>query len=225
MINETTDVYAIMKKEFKETVEYFHLMDNKEIAAFLYYNAHNEQFIDTDQEYYHNVNFKNLDTGKISRMFTEGPIYFFPKGNDDFIRSGNQMKAFKITDNETKVIRVDDTGLYIEIYDLGTESIKTCYYDKHTLAALSEFGYAAGSIDYIEEKIADKGFKPDKIIHAFTDLDGKMFFSIEENNEVVISEDISLDGERTLYSLYYEKMKSMGLFLDDTQREGSSVTR
>jgi hypothetical protein len=212
MINETTDVYSIMKNEFSETVEHFHMMNNKEIAAFLYYNAHNEQFIGTDKEYYHNVNFKNLDTGKCSRMFTEGPIYFFPTGND-FVEPSNRMTAFRIHSSEAKVIRINDKGLFVEMYNFEDNSITTYYYDMSALASLSEFGYAAGSIDYIDEKIQERDFKPDKTFYAKKSADG-IYFSIKENGETVFEEQKPLDENRTFYSVYFEKMKSMGLYLE-----------
>lgn len=224
MINETTDVYEIMKKEFGETVKHFHLMDNKEIASFLYYNAHNEQFIGTDEYYYHNANFKNLDTGVISRMFTEGPIYFFPKGNIDRISPDNKMTAFRIHDEEAKVIRINDNGLYIEMYNLKDKSITTYYYDVAALSSISEFGFSAGNIDYIDENITDKKYKPDKTIHAEMSEDG-VYFSITENGERVLSEDIKVDSGRTFYSVYFEKMKSMGFYLDNSQRVDSGSSR
>ena len=57
MNNEVTNVYDIIKREFKEEISYFGLENSRELVAFLHYNAHNEMFTGTDEYYYHNVNF------------------------------------------------------------------------------------------------------------------------------------------------------------------------
>ena len=47
MNNDLTNVYAIIKREFKEELEYLRLQKSRVLAAFLHYNAHNEMFAGT----------------------------------------------------------------------------------------------------------------------------------------------------------------------------------
>ena len=160
MNNDLTNVYEVIKREFKDELAYFRLEKNDELKAFLHYNVHNEMFIGTDEVYYHNVYFKNLDDGKKSRMFREGKLYFFPE--KDIIEPNSDFIAFSIGKG-TKSIRVNGNGLFIEINDLNG-NIETYYYDNAALLEISKEGYSAGSIDYIEENIKRKGINPDRII-------------------------------------------------------------
>lgn len=214
MINDNTDVYAIMKREFPEDVKYLGLSDNKELASFLYYNAHNEMFLGTDEYYYHNVNFRNLDTGVESRMFEEGEIYFFPK-NNDLVSTGNEMKAFKIG-RGAKCINVNSNGLFIEKTDLE-RNISTQFYDSYALAEISEKDYSAGNIDYIEHYIEEMGIKPDRII-SVDKKDNNLLLSITENGEVVRKGQAPADENRTLYSTYYEFMKANNYYGQSSQQ-------
>lgn len=203
MNNELTNVYAIIKKEFPEEVKHFGLDDNREVRAFLHYNAHNEMFIGTDEIYYHNVNFKNLDTGIESRIFREGSLYFFPKG-DDLIMPGKTLNAFRI-DRGTKSIKLNEVGLFVENNDLKG-NIVTHYYDSAAVEAMLNHGLSAGLIDYVEDGIKNTGIQPDRIITAEKKEDG-LVISVNENGEVVQQEQIPVDANRTLYSVYYEYMK------------------
>ena len=204
MNNELTNVYSIIKKEFSDALKHFKLENSKELASFLHYNAHNEMFTGTDDNYYHNANFKNLDTGRESRIFTEGYIYFFPKDND-LISPNNEMTAFSI-EKGTKCIKVNGNGLFIEKNDLKG-NIVTLYYDIAALNEISKQGCSAGNIDYIEDYIQRAGINPDKIISA-TKNDNNIVISITENGEIVKQDQIQVSENRTLYSVYYEFMKA-----------------
>ena len=218
MNSDLTNVYAIIKKEFKEEIEHLGLQDSKELASFLHYNAHNEMFIGTDEYYYHNVNFKNLDTGRQSRIFREGILYFFPRGND-FIRSDNNITAFSIGSG-TKSIKINENGLFVEKNDLNGNIITQCY-DSAALDEISKNGLSVGGIDYIEDYIQRIGIQPDIIISA--SRDNEIFkLSITENGEIVKQEEMPLDKTRTLYSIYYEFMKSIGFYGDNFQRANKS---
>jgi len=219
MNNELTNVYSIIKREFKEDIEYFGLQDSKELASFLHYNAHNEMFIDTDEYYYHNVNFKNLDTGKESRIFREGSLYFFPKEND-FITPDNNMTAFRIGKG-TKSIKVNENGLFIEKSDLKGNVI-TQYYDMAALSEISKKGLAAANIDYIEDYIQTMGIHPDKII-TVDKKDENLTFSEIENDEIVRQSQITINNSRTFYSVYYEFMKSNYYYTNDKQTDKSGM--
>ncbi len=218
MNNELTNVYAIIKREFKEDIEYFRLQDSRELASFLHYNAHNEMFVGTDEYYYHNVNFKNLDTGKESRIFREGSLYFFPKGNDN-ITPDNNMTVFKIGQG-TKSIKVNENGLFVEKSDLKG-NVVTQYYDAAALAEISKGGLSAGNIDYIEDYIQRMGIQPDRII-AVDKKDGNLTLSVTENGEVVRQGQIPADNSRTLYSVYYEFMKSNNYYGNNIQQTNTS---
>lgn len=204
MNNELTNVYSIIKREFKEEIEFFHLENNRELAAFLHYNAHNEMFIGTDEYYYHNVNFKNLDTGKESRIFSEGYLYFFPKGND-LISPDNEMTVFSIQ-RGTKCIKVNRNGLFVEKNDL-MGNIVTQHYDMAALTEIAKYGLSAGNIDYIEDNIQRKGISPDRII-SVDNKDGILTFSVTENGEIINQNQVQVDKNRTFYSTYYEFMKA-----------------
>lgn len=166
-------------------------------------------FIGTDEVYYHNVYFKNLDDGKKSRMFRERKLYFFPE--KDIIEPNSDFIAFSIGKG-TKSIRVNGNGLFIEINDLNG-NIETYYYDNAALLEISKEGYSAGSIDYIEENIKRKGINPDRIIKTNKKED-KLIISVSENNEVIDQEEFLTDGSRTLYSIYYEYMKEKSYYDD-----------
>lgn len=204
MMNDMTNVYEIMKREFPEDVQYFGISNNKELASFLHYNAHNQMFMDTDEYYYHNVNFKNMETGIESRMFREGSIYFFPKDND-YIENGNMMTAFKVGKG-TKSININENGLFIEKSDLKN-NVSTQYYDIVALDEISKKGLSAGNIDYIEDDIQRMGIQPDRII-SVEKKDDNLVLSVTENGEVVRTGQTKADENRTLYSVYYEFMKA-----------------
>lgn len=219
MMNDMTNVYEIMKREFPEDVQYFGISNNKELASFLHYNAHNQMFTGTDEYYYHNVNFKNLDTGVESRMFREGSIYFFPKGNAD-ISTEYEMTAFRVGKG-AKSINVNVNGLFIEKTDLKG-NVSTQYYDSAALAEISKIGLAAGNIDYIEDSIQRKGIQPDRII-TVDKKDDNLVLSVIENGEAVRSGQMKADENRTLYSVYFEFMKAnnyYGQSLQQTQSNG-----
>lgn len=219
MMNDMTNVYEIMKKEFPEDVQYFGISNNKELAAFLHYNTHNEAFTGTDEYYYHNVNFKNLDTGKESRMFREGGLYFFPKEND-LISTEYEMTAFKV-DKGAKSINVNGNGLFIEKTDLKGH-VSTQYYDSIALAEISKSGLSAGNIDYIEDNIQRLGIQPDRIISVDKKEDG-LVLSITENGEVVRTTQTKFDENRTLYSVYYEFMKANNYYGQVAQQTQSDA--
>ena len=214
MNNELTNVYAIIKKEFKDVLEYFGLANSKELAAFLHYNARNEMFVGTDDNYYHNVYFKNLDTGKESRMFKEGYLYFFPKGNDT-IEPNNRMTAFSIEKN-TKCIRINENGLFVEKNDLQG-NILTEYYDCNALEEIAKDSLSAGSIDYVENYIERLSIQPDRVFITRKNGDS-LVLSTFENGEEIIHEEVPIDKNRTLYSIYYEYMKANNYYGDIIQR-------
>lgn len=215
MKNDLTDVYAILKKEFGDDLRHFGLDNSKELASFLHYNAHNEMFVNTDEEYYHNVNFKNLDTGKASRVFREGRLYFLPKG-DDFLKPDNIINAFSIG-RYLKSIVVNDNGLFVEKCDLNGNII-TQYYDMAALSEIANHGLSFSNIDYIEDHIQGLGIAPDRVITVGRNNDHIMF-SVVENEELIQQEQIDADEKRTLYSCYYEFMKANNYY-DDTLQQG-----
>ena len=161
-------------------------------------------FTGTDNEYYHNANFKNLDTGRKSRIFTEGYIYFFPRDND-LISPNNKMTAFSI-EKGTKCIKINKNGLFIEKNDLKG-NIVTQYYDMAALNEITKQGLSAGNIDYIEDYIQRIGISPDKIISA-TKNDDNLVISITENGEIIKQDQIQINENRTSYSIYFEYMKA-----------------
>ena len=218
MNSELTDIYSVLRREFGDVLEYFGLQNNRELAAFLHYNAHNEKFIGTNEDYYYNANFLNLDTGRQSRIFKDGFLYFFPTKNDR-ISNGNKMTVFSIS-RGTKCIRVNENGLFVEKNDLKGNII-TKFFDRAALDEISEEGYTAGNIDYIEEYIDTMGINPDKIIHT-EKKDGYVVFSIVENGEIVKQEKMPIDDSRTLYSMYYELMKSYSYYGDNIQQNSEN---
>lgn len=220
MNNELTNVYLIIKREFNDLLKHFNLENNKELASFLHYNAHNEMFTGTDDEYYHNANFKNLDTGRKSRIFTEGYIYFFPKDND-LISPNNEMTAFSIGKG-TKCIKVNKNGIFIEKNDLKG-NIVTQYYDMAALNEITKQGLSAGNIDYIEDYIQRTGISPDKIISA-TKNDDNLIISITENGEIIKQDQIQINENRTSYSIYFEYMKANNYY-EINQIEQSNLHR
>lgn len=215
MKNDLTDVYAILRNEFGEELRHFGLDNSKELASFLHYNAHNEMFVNTDEEYYHNVNFKNLDTGKASRVFSEGGLYFFPKG-DGILKPDNKGKAFSIG-RYLKSIVVNENGLFIEKNDLNGNII-TQYYDMAALSEIANHNLSFDNIDIIEDAIQRLGIAPDRVITVGRNNDHIMF-SVVENEEVIQQEQIDADEKRTLYSCYYEFMKANNYY-DDTLQQG-----
>ena len=212
MKNDTTDVYAIMLKEFPETSNYFRIPGNKEIESFVHYNAHNEQFDYAENAYGYFLYFKNLDTGRFSRLFTEGPIYFFPRMSEDIIEPENKATAFTIRGDSTRTIRVNDNGLYVEDYNLKDRNITVRFYDMAALKMIAEKKHCFASIDVIENYL-DNECRPDKTINA-EKIGDIVYFYVVENGEKVFEEEIPFGKDRTFYSVYFEKMKSMGLYLD-----------
>lgn len=212
MNNELTDVYAIIKKELKEELEYYNLENNKELASFLNHNTYNEMFIGTDDVYYHNIYFKNLDTNKKSRIFKEGFIYFFPEGQD-FITPDYDVKAFSIGKG-VKCIKVNGNGLFIENTDLK-ENVKVDFYDIYALEEISKDGCSVANIDYIEDIIKNKGFSPDKTF-TFNKKDGNIEYSVTEYGDTTVNH-ISNSDDRALYSIYYEYMKLNKYYLDNSR--------
>ena len=211
-----TDVYGIIIREFPEEIKHFKLQGNLELSAFLHYNAHNEQFIGTDEQYYHNVNFQNLDTGKYSRIFREGNIYFFPL-NEDKIATGNNITVFSVG-NGAKCIKVTDNGFYIEKTDLNG-NITTEYYDKAALDYVSQLGLSAGCIDYIEAELRARGIEPDKTV-TVTKKNNVVSISTTENSETVHRDQIPLESGRTAYSTYYEYMIANNYYKDINKISG-----
>lgn len=219
MNNELTNVYAILRKEFRDVLGYFDLLNSKELAAFLHYNAHNELFVGTDDEYYHNVNFRNLDTGRSSRVFREGYLYFFPK-TSDIIQPDNHITVFSISKG-TKCIKVNENGLFIENNNLAG-NILTEYYDNAALEALGKEGISAGNIDYIEDYIRRLGIQPDKIFVTHKENE-ELIVSTLENGEEVERMAFPIQEGRTFYSMYYENMKAKGYFSKGMQQENSAT--
>ena len=233
MNSPMTDVYSIICKEFPDTAILFGIIDgnDKEVASFLHYNTKNMMFENTDEYMYHNVNFKNLDNGKRMRVFTEGPIYFFPKGNDK-IELGNDITVLKI-DRGTKAININSNGLFIEQFDRN-ESIVTKYYDNAALEIISKQGLCAGNIDCIEDYIEKLEIAPDKVIYGDVKREtnkegfpvGKSITIKEvENNEIINSVNIPMDKSRSFYSVYYEYMKLQNYLQvsNEVQKQGKSI--
>ena len=221
MNNELTDVYSVIRREFGAELEYFGLQNSRELSSFLHYNAHNEKFVGTDENYYHNVNFINLDTGKESRIFREGKLYFFPRGNDQLSPNRN-LTAFSIGKN-TKCITVNGSGLFIEKFNLN-DKIITRYYDRAALEEIAKEGESAGDIDYIEDYIETMGINPDKMIMV-DKKDGNITMSISENGEIVNQNQIKADENRTVYSAYYEFMKLNNYYGNSSYQSEASRMR
>ena len=83
----------LSKGSLKEALD---ILDCKTVGnqnLFLHYNTYNQMFKGTDDYYYHNVHFTNIDTGRDSYFFEEGSLYFFPTGNQR-IESNNNLTAF-----------------------------------------------------------------------------------------------------------------------------------
>ena len=215
MNNEKTNVYEILRQEYKEYTsrDYYWGSASKEISSFLHYNAKNQYFkgrIDGER-----LEFENMDTGKRSEAFQSSRIYFFPTRGQDFIKEDSDMTAFGIgrdKDNFIKMISVNDRGLFIEKYSNSGEQavITTLYYDKAAVKEIEKEHLSAGSIGYIEDSIGRLGIEPDQMIVAkklyHENGEYSTVISVVENEEIIKQEKISSEN-RTFYSTYYEFMK------------------
>ena len=216
MKNDVIDVFSIIKSrpEFKKVIDTFNLGNNKELEMFLHYNAHNEMPIESPDSRDRTIYFRNFDTDKVSKIVRGGYLHFIPK-DEDVLSPANEMTAFAIGKG-IKCVRINGNGLFIENIDLKGNII-TQYYD---MAALTEIGKEEISIivlDYIEEYIKSIGIRPDRIISAERVNDRVVTMSIIENNEVVKRSQVKVDGDRTLYSVYFEYMKANRYYGDNIQ--------
>ena len=197
MNNELTNVYGIMKKEFKKELEHFGIENNRELASFLHYNAHNQMFIGTDDNHHHNVNFKNLETGRVYNMFKEESIHFFPKGPGVNL-STRDMSIFSINQG-TKCIKVNSNGLFIEKSDLDT-NIVTYYYDMIALIEILKKRFDADFFDHLEDYIQAMGINPDRIFMA-QKKDNHFTISVIENDEIIEQNQVPLSEKNVIFNL------------------------
>lgn len=210
MNNELTNVYAIIKNYYKDIIEKFGLQDSRELSAFLHYNTINEMFIgtnDTGSEY-PEINFRNMDTLKVSRAFVKENIYFFPIGNT-IINNTTAMNAFNIS-NVTRSVIINDNGLFIENNNLQ-DSVITKYYDNAALSQISRENIDINDFFNIESRIKNIGIMPDNIITAYV-KDDNVEIDIIENNETISHDIIYKGNDRSLYSIYYEFMKNKNYY-------------
>lgn len=230
MNHDLTDVFSILKKEYRSTFDFFHL-DNRIVASFLYYNAHNEYFTGTDEVYYHNTYFKNLDTGITSRAFTEGKLYFFPTGEAEQIKPREPKIGFSLG-KTLKCIRVTENGLFIEEVQRGQPDLADIvvdYYDNAAVEEISKNGLSISNIDYIEDHIKRLGIKPDRRIIVSNFLNNHVDYTleVEENGEVVRKENfntyVDTNGKDfgTFYARFHEIMSENKDFVPESQQFGT----
>lgn len=211
MNSELTNVYAIIKNYYKDIIEKFGLQDSRELSAFLHYNTINEMFIDTNDigSEYPEINFRNLDTFKVSKAFVKENIYFFPLGNTVINNNTTDMKAFNIS-NVTRSVIINDNGLFIESNNLK-DCIITKYYDNAALSQISKENIDINDFFNIESHIKNIGIMPDNIITAYLKYDN-VEINIKENNEIISENIIYKGNDRSLYSIYYEFMKNKNFY-------------
>ena len=222
MNSVSTNIFNFIIEKFPITIEYLvqkqNLKLDKELKLFLHYNAHNEMYTDITNYKIHHI-FKNLNNGHKSKLFTDkGAICFLPEDKDT-ISADNKRTAFMINKN-TKSIKINDNGLFIEANDLNGNII-TLYYDIAALNEIYKHNLSFENITSIEKDIQKIGIYPDRIISANKRNDN-LLVTITENGKIIKEEEIKKIRHATPYYLtYYEYMKLNGYYEDSVMHKNN----
>lgn len=205
MNSNDTDVFEIIKKQFSDIFDQNDFDNNAELKSFIYYNTKNNAIMNSDIGC---VKLKNLEDKSESMIYAkDGKIYYL------IVANISNYKSFCISSKGIKCIKTNENGLFMEEFKFKGNGV-TKFYDSCAQDQMTMRNINLNDIDNIEYLIQNANIMPDMII-SYQSCGDKMFFTVEENDEVMEDAVIECDKDKKAsYSTYYQYMRERNFFTD-----------